>query len=96
MSSSPSVSAPSVPPRFADSSTCPRRTTFATLHQGSQDPAPRHPPPSPAPPSPQLYQRRRIERQKEQKAEYDALIAKRLAEKKAKVAAIKASHHKTA
>ncbi|KAJ3544669.1 hypothetical protein NMY22_g2703 [Coprinellus aureogranulatus] len=40
--------------------------------------------------------RRRIERQKEQKAEYDALIAKRLAEKKAKVAAIKASHHKTA
>lgn len=40
--------------------------------------------------------RRRVERQKEQKAEYDALIAKRLAEKKAKVAAIKASHHKTA
>ncbi|RXW21852.1 hypothetical protein EST38_g3991 [Candolleomyces aberdarensis] len=40
--------------------------------------------------------RHRIERQKEQKAEYDALIAKRLAEKKAKAAAIKASHHKTA
>jgi len=36
--------------------------------------------------------RRRIESQKEQKAEYDALIAKRVAEKKAKVAAIKASH----
>jgi len=35
---------------------------------------------------------RRITRQKEQKAEYDVLIAKRLAEKKAKVAAIKASH----
>ncbi|KAG1785417.1 40S ribosomal protein S6 [Suillus plorans] len=40
--------------------------------------------------------RRRIDRQKEQKAEYDALIQKRVAEKKAKVAAIKASHHKTA
>jgi len=40
--------------------------------------------------------RHRIEHQKEQKAEYDALLAKRLAEKKAKVAAIKASHHKTA
>ncbi|EAU89691.1 40s ribosomal protein s6-b [Coprinopsis cinerea okayama7 len=36
--------------------------------------------------------RHRIERQKEQKAEYDALLAKRLAEKKAKVAAIKAAH----
>ncbi|KAH7887180.1 ribosomal protein S6e [Phlebopus sp. FC_14] len=36
--------------------------------------------------------RRRIDRQKEQKAEYDALLQKRLAEKKAKVAAIKASH----
>jgi small subunit ribosomal protein S6e len=36
--------------------------------------------------------RRKIESQKEQKAEYDALIAKRVAEKKAKVAAIKASH----
>jgi len=36
--------------------------------------------------------RRRLESQKEQKAEYDALIAKRVAEKKAKVAAIKASH----
>jgi len=39
--------------------------------------------------------RRTLERQKEQKTEYDALIAKRVAEKKAKVAAIKASHHKT-
>ncbi|KAF6764424.1 40s ribosomal protein s6-b [Ephemerocybe angulata] len=38
--------------------------------------------------------RRRVEHQKETKAEYDALIAKRLSEKKAKVAAIKASHHK--
>ncbi|KAG9318197.1 40S ribosomal protein S6 [Chiua virens] len=36
--------------------------------------------------------RRRSDRQKEQKVEYDALIQKRLAEKKAKVAAIKASH----
>ncbi|KAF8155686.1 40s ribosomal protein s6-b [Crassisporium funariophilum] len=40
--------------------------------------------------------RRRLEHQKEQKSEYDALMAKRIAEKKAKVAAIKASHHKTA
>lgn len=40
--------------------------------------------------------RRRIEHQKEQKTEYDALLAKRVAEKKAKVAAIKAAHHKTA
>ncbi|KAJ7590877.1 40S ribosomal protein S6 [Mycena floridula] len=40
--------------------------------------------------------RRRIEHQKEQKTEYDAMLAKRVAEKKAKVAAIKASHHKTA
>jgi len=40
--------------------------------------------------------RRRLDRQKEDKAEYDALIAKRVAEKKAKAAAIKASHHKTA
>ncbi|KAF8151915.1 40s ribosomal protein s6-b [Mycena galopus ATCC 62051] len=38
--------------------------------------------------------RRRTEHQKEQKTEYDALMAKRLAEKKAKVAAIKAAHHK--
>lgn len=38
--------------------------------------------------------KRRIERQKEEKVEYDALLAKRVAEKKAKVAAIKASHHK--
>jgi small subunit ribosomal protein S6e len=36
--------------------------------------------------------RRRLEHQKEQKVEYDALIAKRLAEKKAKIAAVKASH----
>jgi len=40
--------------------------------------------------------RRKLEHQKEQKSEYDALLAKRVAEKKAKVAAIKASHHKTA
>ncbi|KAK0437888.1 40S ribosomal protein S6 [Armillaria borealis] len=38
--------------------------------------------------------RRKLEHQKEQKSEYDALIAKRVSEKKAKVAAIKASHHK--
>ncbi|KAJ7173120.1 40s ribosomal protein s6-b, partial [Mycena crocata] len=38
--------------------------------------------------------RRRTEHQKEQKAEFDVLIAKRVAEKKAKVAAIKAAHHK--
>ncbi|PPQ69220.1 hypothetical protein CVT24_000017 [Panaeolus cyanescens] len=38
--------------------------------------------------------RRKIESQKEQKAEYESLIAKRLAEKKAKVAAFKASHPK--
>ena len=37
--------------------------------------------------------RRRLERQKEQKTEFDALLAKRVAEKKAKVAAIK-THHK--
>ncbi|KAG6868034.1 hypothetical protein C0993_008154 [Termitomyces sp. T159_Od127] len=36
--------------------------------------------------------RRRIEHQKEQKAEFDALLAKRVAEKKAKAAAIKAAH----
>jgi len=40
--------------------------------------------------------RRRLDHQKEQKAEYDTLIQKRVAEKKAKVAAIKAAHHKTA
>jgi len=40
--------------------------------------------------------KRKLDAQKEQKTEYDALIAKRVAEKKAKVAAIKASHHKTA
>jgi len=38
--------------------------------------------------------RRRLEHQKEQKSEFDALLSKRVAEKKAKVAAIKASHHK--
>jgi len=38
--------------------------------------------------------RRRIERQKEQKAEYDVLLQKRIAEKKEKVAAVKASHKK--
>ncbi|KIK80538.1 hypothetical protein PAXRUDRAFT_833463 [Paxillus rubicundulus Ve08.2h10] len=36
--------------------------------------------------------RRRFDHQKEQKAEYDAILQKRVAEKKAKVAAIKASH----
>lgn len=36
--------------------------------------------------------RRKLEHQKEQKSEYDALIAKRVAEKKVKAAAIKASH----
>jgi len=36
--------------------------------------------------------RRRNDRQKEQKAEFEVLLSKRLAEKKAKVAAIKASH----
>jgi len=40
--------------------------------------------------------KRKLVSQKEQKAEYDALIAKRVAEKKAKAAAIKAAHHKTA
>jgi small subunit ribosomal protein S6e len=40
--------------------------------------------------------RHRFDRQKEQKAEYDAVLSKRVAEKKAKVAALKASHHKTA
>ncbi|EIM89283.1 40S ribosomal protein S6 [Stereum hirsutum FP-91666 SS1] len=39
---------------------------------------------------------RRIEHQRDQKTEYDALLAKRIAEKKEKVAAIKASHKKTA
>ncbi|KAF9517690.1 hypothetical protein BS47DRAFT_1483140 [Hydnum rufescens UP504] len=38
--------------------------------------------------------RRRIEVQKEQKVEYEALIAKRVAEKKQKIAAVKASHKK--
>ncbi|THH06462.1 hypothetical protein EW145_g4073 [Phellinidium pouzarii] len=38
--------------------------------------------------------RRRIDHQKEQKSEYDALMAKRLAERKEKAAAIKASHKK--
>jgi len=40
--------------------------------------------------------KRRLEHQKEQKSEYDALMAKRVAEKKAKIAAVKAAHHKTA
>jgi len=39
--------------------------------------------------------KRKLDHQKEQKAEYDVLIAKRVAEKKAKTAAIKASHHKS-
>ncbi|KAH9933030.1 ribosomal protein S6e [Fomitopsis serialis] len=38
--------------------------------------------------------RRRLERQKEQKAEYDVVLQKRVAEKKEKVAAVKASHKK--
>jgi len=38
--------------------------------------------------------RRRLEHGKEQKAEYDALIAKRVHEKKEKIAAHKAAHHK--
>jgi len=38
--------------------------------------------------------KRRIDRQKETKAEYDALLAKRLADRKEKAAAIKASHKK--
>jgi len=38
--------------------------------------------------------RRRLVRQKEQKQEYDALLAKRVAEKKQRVAAVKASHKK--
>ncbi|KAJ7216478.1 40s ribosomal protein s6-b [Mycena pura] len=38
--------------------------------------------------------RRRTDRQKEQKAEYDVLIAKRLSDKEAKAAAFKAAHHK--
>jgi small subunit ribosomal protein S6e len=40
--------------------------------------------------------RRKLEHQKEQKAEFDAIVAKRLADKKAKVAAAKASHKTTA
>ena len=40
--------------------------------------------------------RRRIDRQKEQKTEYEALLAKRIAEKKEKAAAVKASHKKYA
>jgi len=40
--------------------------------------------------------RRRIEHQKEQKSEYDVMLAKRLAERKEKAAAIKASHKKAA
>jgi len=40
--------------------------------------------------------KRKLEHQKEQKAEYDVLIAKRVAEKKAKAASIKASHSKAA
>ncbi|KXN83180.1 40S ribosomal protein S6 [Leucoagaricus sp. SymC.cos] len=55
--------------------------------------------------TPQRLQRRRhlrsikchrLEHQKEQKAEYDALVTKRLSEKEAKAAAVKASHQKTA
>jgi len=39
--------------------------------------------------------KRKLDHQKEQKVEYDILIAKRVAEKKAKSAAIKASHQKS-
>jgi len=39
---------------------------------------------------------RRIDHQKAQKADYEATLAKRIAEKKQKLAAIKASHKKTA
>jgi len=39
--------------------------------------------------------RRHLDKQKEQKAEYDALLAKRLADRKEKAAAFKASHKKT-
>lgn len=39
--------------------------------------------------------RRRIERQKEQKTEYDALLAKRVAERKEKVASVKAKKYVT-
>jgi len=38
--------------------------------------------------------KRHFQAQKEQKAEYDALLAKRVAERKEKVAAVKASHKK--
>ncbi|KAH9836302.1 40S ribosomal protein S6 [Rhodofomes roseus] len=38
--------------------------------------------------------RRRLERQKEQKTEYDVIMQKRLAEKKEKAAAVKAAHKK--
>jgi len=40
--------------------------------------------------------KRRMEGQKEQKAEYDVLLAKRAAEKRAKVTALRAAHHKKA
>jgi len=40
--------------------------------------------------------KRRFQAQKEQKTEYDTLLAKRVAERKEKVAAVKASHKKTA
>ena len=39
-------------------------------------------------------ERRRLVRQKEQKQEYDAILAKHVAERKQKVAAAKASHKK--
>jgi small subunit ribosomal protein S6e len=38
--------------------------------------------------------RRRFEAQKEQKAEYEVILAKRLADRKSKIAAAKASHKK--
>jgi len=40
--------------------------------------------------------KRHFQAQKEQKAEYDALLAKRVTERKEKIAAVKASHKKTA
>jgi len=40
--------------------------------------------------------KRRTESQKEQKADYEVLLAKRVAERKAKVTALRAAHHKKA
>ncbi|KAK7001061.1 ribosomal protein S6e-domain-containing protein [Favolaschia claudopus] len=62
--------------------------------EGSEAGIPRRAPKIQPPPHLKSLVRRRTEHQKEQKAEYDAMLAKRVAEKKAKVAAIKAAHHK--